>query len=270
MTVRETIDPNSSLWAWLAFDLWFYRTRRGLSLAQTAKIVRVARGTVSNWEAGRLRPSDRYLAILDKAWDTGGHFQRLHYYASTGHDPDWRKQYIQYEKAAEIIRIYHGKTIPLLAQTEAYAQALMRVAGRAREVETETKARMKRQEVLARQDPPYLWILLDQEVIECRVGSPGVMREQLAHLLEMGDSPRTMIRVVRRSVGWHPGHDGSVQILKINSRELAYAGAQIGGRLIENGDEVGTLAIRFEQIGALALSRDASRDLIEQTMRTYE
>lgn len=33
MTVRESIDPNSSLWAWLAFDLWFYRTQRGLSLA---------------------------------------------------------------------------------------------------------------------------------------------------------------------------------------------------------------------------------------------
>lgn len=78
-----------------------------------------------------------------------------------------------------------------------------------------------------------------------------------------------MIRVARRSVGWHPGHDGSVRILKINSRELAYAGAQTGGRLIENGDEVGTPAKHLE-IGALALPRDASRDLIEQTMRTYE
>ncbi|WP_433462770.1 helix-turn-helix domain-containing protein [Spirillospora sp. CA-128828] len=56
MSVRESIDPDSSLWAWLAFDLWLYRTRRGLSLAQTAQVVRVARGTVSNWEAGRLRP----------------------------------------------------------------------------------------------------------------------------------------------------------------------------------------------------------------------
>ncbi|MFG1855148.1 helix-turn-helix domain-containing protein, partial [Actinomadura geliboluensis] len=89
MSVRETIDPDSSLWAWLAFDLWFHRTRRGLSLAQTAQIVRVARGTVSNWEAGRLRPGEQYMVLLDKAWDTGGHFQRLRHYAITGHDPDW-------------------------------------------------------------------------------------------------------------------------------------------------------------------------------------
>ncbi|MFF5263132.1 helix-turn-helix domain-containing protein [Actinomadura viridis] len=53
MSVRESIDPKSSLWAWLAFDLWFYRTQRGLSLAQVALIVKTTRGTVSNWEAGR-------------------------------------------------------------------------------------------------------------------------------------------------------------------------------------------------------------------------
>ncbi|MBT2211249.1 helix-turn-helix transcriptional regulator [Actinomadura sp. NEAU-AAG7] len=269
MSVRETIDPNSSHWAWLAFDLWFHRTQRGLSLAQTALIVRVTRATVSNWEAGRFRPGDEHMALLDKAWDTGGHFQRLLYYARTGHDPDWFKQYIQYERAAEIIKIYHGKTIPLLTQTEAYAHALLRTAGRMREAEAKTKERMKRQEVLARPEPPYLWVLLDQEVLECRVGDRTVMREQLAHLLKMGEDPRNSIRIVGRAVGWHPGHDGSLQILKIKSREVAYVGAQIGGRLIEGGDEVTTIGIRFEQIGALALSRDASRKLIERTMETY-
>ncbi|WP_149262401.1 helix-turn-helix transcriptional regulator, partial [Actinomadura sp. K4S16] len=89
MSVRETIDPNSSLWGWLAFDLWFHRTQRGLSLAQMGLIVRAARGTVSNWEAGRLRPQDDHMKVLDEAWNTGGHFQRLLYYARTGHDPDW-------------------------------------------------------------------------------------------------------------------------------------------------------------------------------------
>ncbi|MEU6748384.1 helix-turn-helix transcriptional regulator [Spirillospora sp. NPDC046719] len=270
MTVRETIDPNSSLWAWLAIDLWFYRTQRNLSLAQVARIVKATRGTVSNWEAGRYRPNDDHMALLDEAWNTGGHFQRLMYYARTGHDPDWFKQFIQYEKSADVVRVYHGKTIPLLAQTEDYALSLLRAAGRMREAEAETRARMKRQEILLRKEPPYLWVLLDQEVLESRVGDNAVMRDQLGHLLKMGENPRTMIRVVARSVGWHPGHDGPLQIYKIRSRELAYAGAQIGGRLIEAGDEVATIAIRFEQIGAFALSRDASRELIEQTMRTYE
>nr|WP_301175641.1 DUF5753 domain-containing protein [Actinomadura geliboluensis] len=185
------------------------------------------------------------------------------YYARTGHDPDWFKQFIQYEASADIIRVYHGKTVPLLAQTEDYALAVLRAAGRMDEVEAETKARMKRQEILHRKVPPYLWILLDQEVLEIRLGDNAVMRDQLAHLLRMGESPRTTIRIVARSAGWHQGHDGPLQVYSIRSRELAYAGAQIGGRMIEAGDEVTTVAIRFEQIGALALSRDASRELIE-------
>jgi transcriptional regulator with XRE-family HTH domain len=270
MSVRETIDPKSSHWAWLAFDLWFHRTRRDLSLAQMGLIVKVSRGTVSNWEAGRLRPKEEHMIRLDEAWETGGHFERLLWYARTGHDPDWFKQYIQYEAAAEIIRVHDGKWIPLLVQTEGYAQAILWAAGRVREVEVESRARLKRQEILSRDDPPYLWILLDQEVLECPVGGPEVMRAQLSRLLELDEHPHISIRVVARSVGWHPGHDGHFQILKIGSRDVAYAGAQIGGRLIESGDEVGRLGIRFDQIGALALSRDASREMISQTMRAYQ
>ncbi|GLZ12525.1 transcriptional regulator [Actinomadura sp. NBRC 104425] len=270
MSLRESIDPKSSLWAWLAFDLWLYRTKRGLSLAQVGQIAKVARGTVSNWEAGRLRPREEYLVRLDKAWDTGGHFQRLLWYARTGHDPDWFKQYVQYEQMADIIKVYHGKAVPPLMQTPAYARAIVWAAGRVREIEAESKARMKRQEILSRQDPPHLWVLIDQEVIESLVGGREVMHEQLQHLLELGKRPLISIRVVPRSVGPHPGHDGAFQVFKIASREIAHAGAQIGGRLIEGGDEAATLAIRFDQIGNLALSRDDSRNMIEDVMRTYQ
>lgn len=269
MSVRELIDPKTSLWAWLAFDLWFYRTQRGLSLAQVALIVNVTRGTVSNWEAGRFRPSDTCMKRLDEAWNTGGHFERLHLFACAGHDPDWFRQYVQYEMAAEVIKVFHGKHVPLFAQTEAYTEAVLNAAGRGNEVEAETKARMKRQEILERENPPYLWMLIDEEVLECVVGGREVMREQTAHLLSLAQRPRVCLRVVPRDAGWHPGHDGPFQVLKVRGREIAYAGAQIGGRLIEAGDEADILAVRFDEIGALALTKAASRELIERIMRTY-
>ncbi|MFI0353499.1 helix-turn-helix domain-containing protein [Actinomadura sp. 9N407] len=269
MSVRESIDPNSSLWAWLAFDLWLYRTQRGLSLAQVGKIVHVTRATVSNWEAGRLRPRDTYLKRLDEAWNTGGHFERLFMFACNGHDPDWYKQYLTYEQAATNIEVYHGKTIPALLQTEAYTRSLVADSGHGLDVEEEAEVRRKRQEILAKEDAPYLWVLLDQEALECAVGTPEVMREQLAHLVEVGSLPRVTIRIVPRSAGRHPGHDGPIQILRVGSREVAYVGAQLGGRLIEGGDETAALALRFAQIGAVALSKNDSRELIEKTMRTY-
>jgi len=270
MSVRETIDPDSSMWAWLAFDLWLHRTRRGLSLAQTARVVYVTRGTVSNWEAARGRPSDRHLRLLDEAWDTDGHFQRLHRYATQGHDPDWFRQYVHYEASAEVIKVFHGKTVPLLVQTEAYANAVLHAAGHVEIAEEMTKMRMQRQQVHGRKAPPRLWVLIDQEALECPVGGAVVMYKQCEHLLVLSEKAHVSIRVVPRSAGWHPGHDGPFQVLELKGRELAYAGAQIGGRLIEAGDEAKTVGVRFDEIGALAESRDASRDLIVQTMRMYE
>lgn len=270
MSVRESIDPKSSLWAWLAYDLWFYRTQRGLSLAQTAMIVRVTRGTVSNWEAARGRPSPRCMQLLDKAWGTGGHFERLHLFACAGHDPNWFVQFIQYEVGSTSIKIYHGKTVPALVQTPAYAQAILRAAGRASEAESETEARMSRQGVLKRVDAPYLWTLIDEEVLENEVGGREVMAGQLNQLLGFADEDRICVRVVPRSAGWHPGHDGHFQVLTTGGRDVAYAVAQVAGRLIEIGDEAAILDLKFDQIGALALSRTESKCLIERKLRAYQ
>ena len=137
------------------------------------------------------------------------------------------------------------------------------------DIAKEAEARLKRQEILTKEEPPYLWVLLDQEVLECHVGGAEVMEKQLAYLIEVGRLPRAAIRIVPRLVGRHPGHDGAIQILRVGSREVAYVGAQLGGRLIEGGDEIAALSIRFAQIGAVALSKDDSRDLIERTMRVY-
>jgi DNA-binding XRE family transcriptional regulator len=72
MGVAESLDPQSSLWAWVAFDLRRYRLMHGLSQPQVGKLIGAARQTVCNYEAGVRRIDDRQAAILDKEWDTGG------------------------------------------------------------------------------------------------------------------------------------------------------------------------------------------------------
>ncbi|MCP2335968.1 Scr1 family TA system antitoxin-like transcriptional regulator [Actinomadura rupiterrae] len=275
MSVRESIDPKSSMWGWLAFDLWFWRTQRELSLAQVGLIAKVTRGSVCNWEAARARPTKEHMQRLDAAWKTGGHFERLLHYAKTGHDPDWFKQYLQYEAAAKVIKLFHGKTIPALFQTEAYMREVLTRAGRTEDLEETIKARLKRQARLLAVDCPYVWMLLDEEALECPVGLPEVMSEQLGKLLELAALPRVSVRIIPRAAGWHPGHDGHFQVLKVGSerlgsREVAYVGAQIGGRLIEGGEETGTLAIWFDQMADIALSKGDSRLRIEQAKRCFE
>ena len=57
-------------------------------------------------------------------------------------------------------------------------------------------ARLARQTVLDRKDPPLLWILIDEAVLHREAGSSEVMRGQLMQLAEMSRRPNITIQVV--------------------------------------------------------------------------
>jgi hypothetical protein len=86
--------------------------------------------------------------------------------------------------------------------------------------------------VLDREDPPVLWALLWEPVLEVPVGGKAVMRDQLAHLLKRSESTDIAIRVVPKSVGAQPGMDGAFQIMTIEIGDIAYVHAPGGGRLV--------------------------------------
>uniref|UniRef100_UPI001F34540B DUF5753 domain-containing protein n=1 Tax=Actinomadura sp. K4S16 TaxID=1316147 RepID=UPI001F34540B len=177
------------------------------------------------------------------------------------------KQYIQYESGAAVIKVYHGQSLPVPVQTYEYARSLLLAGAGAENIEGALEIRLKRQEILSKAQPPRVWILVDEAALDRLVGGVDVMRDQLRRLLELGELPHIIIRVVPLSAGAHPGFDGPFQILTVGSRDIAYAGAQIGGRLIEAGDEVRTLGVRFDEIGSEALSRSDSRSLIERKLK---
>jgi len=69
--------------------------------------------------------------------------------------------------------------------------------------------------------------------------------------------------------GWYRGMDGAMVLLtKPDRTAVGYVEAQFGGRLMEDPAEAADLALRFDQIGVRALSDDASRALIFNTMET--
>jgi hypothetical protein len=140
------------------------------------------------------------------------------------------------------------------------------MAGRDPDVEGSLARRMARQAVLDRPNPPELWILLAETVLACAVGGPKVMREQLAALLEASERPNVMLRVVPNSAGANQGLDGPFKVIRVQERDVAFVEAPGGGRLILGTAEVQSFGIRFERIGAEALSPAASRSLIERLM----
>jgi Domain of unknown function (DUF5753) len=264
---RDPLNPKISLWHMLAYLLRWEREKNGLSLVQWGKIATAAPSTVSNVEAGRRKIDERQAKILDKRFQTGGLFELLLWYARKGHNPDWAQSVAAYESMALVLRIYHGQHIPPPFQTDEYARALLLSRSKVNDLDATLAARMARQaNILDRSDPPYVWALLDEQVLHHCFGGPEVMRAQLSHLLDLMQQPRISIRIIPQSAGAHSGVDGPFRIITVDSRDIAYAGAARGGRLIEMCGEVEDFRLDFDLIGQKAASDDASRVLIERRL----
>ena len=269
MNINESPDPRSSLWAFMAHLLRFHRMQRGSSGGALAELLNCARSSISRLENGEAKLTDAQAAQLDKAWTTGGLFGVLLFYARLGHDPNWFKSFTEAEIRASVMKIYAGQLIPALLQTPEYARAVL-TAGRWPDVEGAVKARMARQSLLTRKDPPDVWILLAETALLCHVGGKAAMRNQLNRLLELSELPNVTLRVVPNPAGANLGLDGPFKIVTLKEGMVAYVEALNGGRLIPEASEVSDLDMRFARIGAVAEPIDSSRRLIQELMETFK
>jgi DNA-binding XRE family transcriptional regulator len=265
MAQHPAIDPDSSLWAWLAYDLRFYREKCGLSQEAMGRIIRRSATNLSNCEAGRRRITDREAKLLDTHFKTGGHFQRLLRFAQRGHDPSWFKQFTHLERAATMIKTYQVLAMPGLLQLPEYIFALAEAGGTTDPHEL-VEERTARQTILNSGSPPLLWALVTESALEWPVGGPVVMRKQLAHLLEVSERPNISVRVIPKVTGAHAGFDGSFSIISGDVGDVAYTESPGGGRLVPSTTEVRSFAVRYDRLGQVALPAQPSRVLIEKAM----
>ncbi|TDC76747.1 helix-turn-helix transcriptional regulator [Actinomadura sp. 7K507] len=264
----ELPKPQTNMWDFVAYYMRFQRTQRGLSGEALGRIINVGKAQVSRIETGVQRLDARQAAAIDKAWNTGRLFSLLVWYAAIGHDPAWFAQYVEIEQKSEMLRIYEANVIPGLLQTPEYAEALLR-SGTETNPDQLITDRLQRQDLLLRDTPPHLTVLLSQNALDWPVGSPEIMYGQLARLLEEAQRYHVALRVLPRSwaTGAHAGLDGSFQIMSgDNFGEVAYAESPGTGRLVSSPPDVRSYGIRFERISAKALDECASSALIQKIM----
>lgn len=261
-------NPQNSMWDFIAVMVRVWRRRVGNVGPQVTDILQISQSTLSRIESGKRRLEGGEAIKLDKAWNTGRMFELLVWYASMGHDPQWFPQYIDKEAWAHIIRIFESQIIHGLLQTEDYARALI-TAGSSPEPEDVLRERVMRQGVFERVPPPQVTCLISQNAIEWPVGNPQIMEAQLQHLLNLSELPNVIIRVVPRTydVGGYPGLNGSFQLMTGEDfGEVCYTESSGGGRLVSTPSDVRGFSVRFDQIGARALTEGPSRDLIRSMM----
>ncbi|MFG2089227.1 Scr1 family TA system antitoxin-like transcriptional regulator [Spirillospora sp. NPDC048824] len=267
MGVADSLDPMDSHWHWMAHDLRRLRQKEGISQARLGRVIGAAKQTVCNYEANERRLTEEQAKALDRRWDTGGHFQRLLMYARRAYDLNGRRQHLKYEAVASELRIFELAIVPGIFQTEEYTRALF-TAARSRQIEKQVAQRLARQEILFRADPPDVWVMLDQAVLDRPIGGRRVMAAQLARILTLTEMPNMVVRVIPRSTGAYFGLMGAFKVLTLEQGDVAYVDALGSGRLVLDTAEVRTFGKGFEQIGAQALPEIPSRRLIERTMES--
>ncbi|MFD0857093.1 helix-turn-helix transcriptional regulator [Actinomadura adrarensis] len=268
MATNAPRDPKNNLWDFTAYYLRYLRVQKSLSGDDLGAIIKCSKATVSRIENGIIKLDGKQAAQIDRTWKTGGLFGLLVWYAAIGHDPQWFAQYVDLEARAEMIRIFEAQVIPGLLQTEEYAYALLTV-GTTRDPDRILHDRLQRQTLLNRDPAPFMTVLLSQNVLEWPIGSPEIMKAQLARLLEMAEQRNVAIRVVPRTweTGAYAGLDGSFSLMSADDYgEVAYAISPETGRLVSAPSDVRSYAVRYDLIGAKALPEAPSKDLIREAM----
>lgn len=82
------------------------------------------------------------------------------------------------------------------------------------EIENRVTARIARQALLDREDPPKLWAIIDEAAARRLVGGREVMRVQLEKLNEAAARPSVTLQVIPFDAGPHPGMDGAFVVLE--------------------------------------------------------
>jgi len=194
-------------------ELRYYRERAGLSQTDLAALVNVSHDVISKIETGERPPAKDFPERLDTvpALDSRGGLARLWSNLRKGlrHRavPGWFQPWAHIEAVATILRTYQPLLVPGLFQTEDYARAILaaRPGSKHDDLDDEVAARIGRQAILARADAPQLWSVVDEGVLHRCVGGPKVMHDQLEHLADRAENPRTTIQVIPASAGAHAG-----------------------------------------------------------------
>lgn len=171
---------------------------------------------------------------------------------------------VEFETEASQIRTFEALLVPGLLQTADYARAVF-IGGQVLDpvtVERRVQARMARQQILERDYPPTLWVVIDEAALVKHVGGPATMREQLRHLATMAARPNIGIQVLPNAVGAHAAMTGPFAILSYpnaDDADLVYVETGADGDLyLEGPQEVERYTLRYDHVRASALSADIS------------
>lgn len=255
------------------------RTDLGWTVDEVAEKLMCSAAKVSRLETGARRPMPRDVRDLCELYQVGeataAEFMKL---TRQAREQGWWARYddlglvpfIGLEQDAASITCYSMYWIPGLVQTEDYARAIIRAISPeiAEDVlEQRVKARMQRQQLLYRDNPPRYRVLFDEQVLRREVGSAAIMAGQVDKLRKMVQDGRVTLQIIPFDAGAYPVSDIMFVLLEFDERLLpsvVFIESLVHHQYYEREDDVARYREAIENIRDIALNpRESARRLAE-------
>ncbi|MFF3986124.1 helix-turn-helix domain-containing protein [Streptomyces sp. NPDC001797] len=259
------------------------REAAGLGRDEAARVLRVAQATVRRMEMAEVALKIPYIQVLLETYGVAeeeqaafirlaeeanqpGWWQRFHDVL-----PEWFSLYVSLEGAAQVVRSYEPHFLPGLLQTEAYARAVMESGTIGHSdptaVERHVALRMTRQRLLEQDDPPHLWVIMDETVLRRPAGDAEVMRDQVDKLLAYIERDRVTLQLAEFASGPHPGTYAPFTLFRFAEPELpdmVFTEYLTGALYLDSRDEVGAHLEVLDHMTARAASAQRTEDLLRE------
>ena len=274
----------------LAAELRAIRESKGKSGDSVAAALKWSASKISRYERARtgLRPRE-VERLLDYYEITGPRRALLLGLAEDAAQKGWweefgdslsddYQQFIGLEHEATSIAIWHVDVVPGLLQTEVYARHIISSYSRVEPIPPGmigrmVNVRMRRQQVLNREEL-QLSVVLDESVLQRRIGNESVMYEQLQRLVQEADRPNLTLQILpldaqhtvfgESFVIFGFGADSDAMLQEVVSTEHMRTGFTLEGER-----ETYLHRIAFQMLADAALDPAASRALILETAESH-
>ena len=182
----------------------------------------------------------------------------------------WVAPWFETEAKAHTLRYWSPVIVPGIVQTADYAQALFGAMGLDDvKISEFIDVRMGRQAILNRPDPPDVTMVLWEPVLRNLIGSPAIMRDQLARLLELSRSPHVHIHVLPSGIGANAGLGGAINLAATDTFEHLLSDGLVEDVVAAEIAQVRRASTTFNDVRSDALPRAESRVVMTEAMETW-
>ena len=182
--------------------------------------------------------------------------------------------YVGLETEAVAISAFQSSVVHGLLQTADYARAGHEGAMPRLDpdqIEMQIEAKLTRQRILTRGNPPRFPVVLDEAALHRVVGGRQVMAAQLAKILDISALPNIVVQVLPYDVGAHPAVESNFTIVELPTPTpgVVFVEGLIGSTYLERDDDLKRYRGIFNRLQSIALSPKDSADLIANLSRSY-